>query len=172
MVSKEYAKAIFEIALENKKEDQYLELLKMVLKTLDKNEDFKKILNSPFVSGAEKEDIINNVFREIDEDFLHFLFVLIKNQRFYLIEEIKDEFEKLYHNNKNVVFVHVTSMEKLSKKQEDVIRKDLEKKYPDANLQIENAIDPNIIGGIKIIVNDESIDLSLRNYLSKLKESI
>lgn len=172
MVSKEYAKAIFEIALENKKEDKYLELLKMVLKTLDNNEDFKKILNSPFISDDEKNNLLNNVFKEIDEDFLHFLFVLIKNQRFNLIEEIKDEFEKLYHENKNVVFVHVTSMEKLSKKQEEVIRKDLEKKYPGANLKIENEIDPNIIGGIKIIVNDESIDLSLRNYLSKLKESI
>jgi F-type H+-transporting ATPase subunit delta len=130
------------------------------------------LFNSPFISDDEKNNLLNNVFKDIDEDFLHFLFVLIKNQRFNLIEEIKDEFEKLYHENKNVVFVHVTSMEKLSKKQEDIIRKDLEKKYPDANLKIENEIDPDIIGGIKIIVNDESIDLSLRNYLSKLKESI
>ncbi len=172
MVSKEYAKAIFEIALENKKEDKYLELLKMVLKTLDKNEDFKKILNSPFIPDEEKNNLLNNVFKDFDEDFIHFLFVLIKNHRFNIIVDIKDEYEKLYHENKNVVFVHVTSMEKLSKKQEDIIRKDLEKKYPDANLKIENEIDPNIIGGIKIVVNDESIDLSLRNYLSKLKESI
>jgi len=172
MVSKEYAKAIFEIALENNKEENYLELLKMVLKTLDKNEDFKKILNSPFIPDEEKNNLLNNVFKDFDEDFIHFLFVLIKNHRFNIIVDIKDEYEKLYHENKNVVFVHVTSMEKLSKKQEDIIRKDLEKKYPDANLKIENEIDPNIIGGIKIVVNDESIDLSLRNYLSKLKESI
>ena len=172
MVSKEYAKAIFEIALENNKEDKYLELLKMVLKTLDKNEDFKKILNSPFIPDEEKNNLLNNVFKDFDEDFIHFLFVLIKNHRFNIVVDIKEEYEKLYHENKNVVFVHVTSMEKLSKKQEDIIRKDLEKKYPDANLKIENEIDPDIIGGIKIVVNDESIDLSLRNYLSKLKESI
>ena len=73
MVSKEYAKAIFEIALENNKEDKYLELLKMVLKTLDKNEDFKKILNSPFISEDEKNNLLINVFKGIDEDFIHFL---------------------------------------------------------------------------------------------------
>ena len=172
MVSKEYAKAIFEIALENKKEDNYLELLKMVLKTLDNNADFKKMLNSPFVSSDEKINLLTEVYKSFDEDFLHFLFILVKNQRFNLIEEIKDEFEKLYHEHKNVVFVRVTSIEKLSKKQEEIIRKDLEAKYPGSNLNIQNEIDPNIIGGIKIMINDESIDLSLRNYLSKLKESI
>ena len=172
MVSKEYAKAIFEIALENNKEENYLELLKMVLKTLDNNVDFKKTLNSPFISSDKKIELLNNVYFDFDEDFFHFLFVLVKNNRFNLIYDIKDEFEKLYHENINVIFVRVTSAQKLSKKQEEMIRKDLEAKYPGVSLNIKNEIDPNIIGGIKIMINDESIDLSLRNYLSKLKESI
>ena len=54
----------------------------------------------------------------------------------------------------------------------DEVIKALETRYKNKKIEAENIINPELIGGIRVLVNNESVDLSLKNSLSKLKESI
>ena len=47
----------------------------------------------------------------------------------------------------------------------------LEEKYG-KTVEIKNKIKPELIGGIQVIVNDESLDASVIHALNMLKESI
>ena len=49
MVENEYAKALYEIAQENKKEEQYRDYFRILMTLYFEDEDFKKLLNSPLM---------------------------------------------------------------------------------------------------------------------------
>lgn len=171
MVANEYAKALYELAQENKKEVEFKKYFPYVLEIL-KDEDVYKVLTSPFIETNKKKDLIKNAFNVLDEIFLNFLYVLIDNNRFSIIDEIEECYNKHLLDENDIVQVNIVSAQKLNKSQLEHFTKSLEKKYEGKKLEIENIINPDLIGGIQIEANGESIDLSLRNSLIKLKESL
>ena len=54
MVESEYAKALYELAIEEKKEDVFEDSFKYVLEAY-KNEDFVKIMTSPFIDLSKQK---------------------------------------------------------------------------------------------------------------------
>ena len=48
----------------------------------------------------------------------------------------------------------------------------LKAKYVGKELEIKNFVNPALIGGIQVIANGESIDISLKSTLERLKESL
>ena len=113
MVENEYAKALYEIAQENQKEDKYREYFKALITIYFEDEDFKKLLNSPFIDKDEKKNVIKNTFGKVfDEDFLNFLYVVIDHNRAYKLVDIKDEYKNIEkiilpstYNGKNITTV-------------------------------------------------------------------
>lgn len=170
MVETEYAKALYELALENKKEETYRDYFRVLIKLLFTDEDFKKLLDSPFVDKEEKKKVIKNAFGKVfDETFLNFLYVVIDKNRTGKLVGIKDEFKKLVLSSSGVERIYVTSAKKLSDKELEKIKKSLEEKYSGKKIELKNEVDETLIGGIQITVHDESIDLSAKNSLEKLK---
>lgn len=170
MVESEYAKALYEIAQENKKEELYRDYFRVLMKILFSDEDFNKLLNSPFVDKEEKKNFIKNTFSKVyDDDFLNFLYVVIDHNRAYKLVDIKVEYKKLVLASSGIVRIYVTSAKKLSDKELSDIEKSLKDKYGGKKLELRNEVDEALIGGIQITANDESIDLSAKNSLDKLK---
>jgi F-type H+-transporting ATPase subunit delta len=66
--------------------------------------------------------------------------------------------------------VTITSAVPLSESQKKALTDGLKKKY--SAVSIEEQIDENIIGGVKVTVGDKQFDATLRGRLSKLKETI
>lgn len=169
MVESEYAKALYELAIEEKKEDVYEDSFKYVLEAY-KNEDFVKIMTSPFIDLSKQKELINNVFSKLDETFINFLYVLIDHRRFSIIKGIFEEYSNLVLLGKNIVNVVVKSANTLTNEQIIQLKHSLEKRYANKEILIKNIVDQSLIGGIQIIANGKSIDISVKNSLNKLKE--
>jgi len=173
VVESEYAKALYEIALENKKEELYRDYFRTLMTLYFSEEDFKKLLNSPFVDKDEKKKIITNTFSKVfDLDFLNFLYVVIDHNRTNILVDIKDEYKKLVLNSSGIVRIYVTSAKELSKKELNDIEKSLKDKYAGKKLELRNEVDEALIGGVQIRAFDESIDLSAKSSLEKLKSAL
>ena len=173
MVETEYAKALYELAQENKKEELYRDYFRTLIKLYFEAEDFKNLLNSPFVDKEEKKTFIKKTFGEVfDEIFLNFLFVVIDKNRTGILVGIKDEYKKLVLNSSGIKRIYVTSAKKLSDKELNDIEKSLKEKYVGKKIELRNEVDEALIGGIQINADDESIDLSAKNSLEKLKSAL
>ena len=107
MLQHEYAKAIFELA-GNSLAFSIGEELNLVVKLLEDN-DFNLFINSPSIKIDDKKNVINKSFKEFNELTLNFLYVLLDNRRFYLINEIYEEYDKLLLDMKNTVNVKLYS---------------------------------------------------------------
>ncbi len=172
MVEYEYAKALFDIALEEKKVELYLDYLNAVIDVTSSETEFIKLVASPLLDIEEKLKVISKVFQSFDQSFIEFLNILVKNQRFHTIQRIKEEYSKLFSEYNQILKVEVISSEVLTKDRLKVVTKRLQQRYPEKKLIIENTVNPKILYGMQIICNGESIDISLKNMLNKMKETL
>ena len=171
MVEAEYAKALYELAIEEKKVDLFWDYFIAIDKTND-DPDFKKIMSSPIIESKEKKKIIKKVYYKLDETFLNFLYVLTDHNHFNLCDKIGHEYRKLVRLDKNIMFIDVISANDLTKAQEDKIVKLLKAKYSDKTLQFKYIVKPDLLGGIQIISNGVSIDMTLKSALDRIKEEL
>ena len=171
MIDSEYAKAIYELALEEKKVDLFWDSFIVVDKTND-DPDFRKIMASPTIDNKEKKEIVKKVYHALDDTFLNFLYVLIDHNRFNLCDEIGHEYRKLVRLEKNIMFIDVLSAKELTEKQKAKVVNSLTAKYSDKTLQFKYIVKPDLLGGIQIISNGVSIDMSLKASLDRIKEEL
>lgn len=86
MISKSYAKALYEITKNKGMQDDILNEFRVIEEILKRNMDFKKILDSPIIQAFEKEKIIDRVFgNNVNTILLNFFKLLSRNR---LINEI------------------------------------------------------------------------------------
>lgn len=172
MVEYEYAKAIFELAVEEKKTELFLDYFNGIFDVICSNKEFNKMLASPLIDIEGKSSIIQTVFKSFDKTFVDFLILLVKNNRFDSLEKIKEEYNMLLSEYNSVLKIEVISSEKLTKERLKEIADSLQIRYPDKKLRIENTVNPKILYGLQVICNGESIDISLKTRLARLKDSL
>jgi len=171
VVEIEYAKALHELALEENKVDIFWDAF-IVVNNASNIDEFQTMMVSPLLEKDEKKKIIDNVYNKLDKTFVDFLYVLIDHNRFNLLKGIAHEYRKLVRIDKNIMFIDIISAQDLTEAQLNKVKKMLKEKYNDKVLDFKYIIKPDLIGGIQIISNGESIDLSLKASLDKIKEGI
>lgn len=171
MLENEYAEAIYELADENGCIDNYSEYF-LELKEVDETEEFVNFFTNPTIAKSKKKAVLKNTFKNFDKTFLNFLYVLVDNGRINLIKKIGKRYSKMVLENKNIVKVKVFSALALTKKEMDVLDTSLEMKYKGKQVEIKNVIDNNLIAGYRVVVNNEAIELNLKNSLDQMKKSL
>lgn len=104
-----------------------------------------------------KEDEIDSVFR-------NFYAILLRNNDLKLINKIIEKIEEIDKEERGVVEVEVTGVKEIDKEK---IRNIIGEKA-----EIKQKIDPTLIAGLKIQINDLLIDGSLKAKLNKLRQSL
>ena len=84
--------------------------------------------------------------------------------------EIFDSLDKIINKAEGRMVVYITSVSKINEETKNDITQLLKKKY-DAKefVYIEN-IDSTLLGGVRIEINNEIIDLSIKNKIGQLQD--
>ena len=171
MVENEYAQAIYDLAKEDNKIDIINECFIVVNKSIEDN-DFMEILSSPKLTKEEKKNILTKVYGKLDSLSLDFMYVLIDNNRINRISYIYDYYNQLIKNEHNILHIEAYSVKELTKTQIDNLRKTLSSYYNGKTLEIENIVDPKVIGGVRIECNGKTLDVTLKKSLANMKDSL
>lgn len=83
---------------------------------------------------------------------------------------ILTELKKIIDVDEGRVIAKVSSVEKLDHQAKTHLEHSLKKRYGSKEVVLNEVLDSNLVGGIKIEVNNEVIDLSIKNRLRKLQE--
>lgn len=165
-----YANAIFEIAKENNSIDKWLDYLS-TMSYVSKLERFKLAVSNPTLS---KEEVVNILLSSINnkEQFLSsFINLLIQNNRINLLDAIYLSYKKIvdhYLNNDYAIIETAFLMNDKDKKDlEDILSKKFGK-----NISATIKINPDLIGGIKIILDDIIIDSSVKGNINRMFSEI
>ena len=174
LVSKRWAKALMELALEDEQlsKDDILQDLKNVAETIDNSEELSTVINNPSISSEEKQIVLCKLFQDKVMPLVYnFIFTLNLRKRAGLISDIAIEFEKELNSFKNLKHVNITSAIELSDSRKDEIKNKIASKL-DSNIVIDWGVDTDIIAGLIFNIDETVIDNSVRHKLEDLSKSI
>jgi F-type H+-transporting ATPase subunit delta len=166
-IAKRYAKALFESALEPNRIAEINKDFGSFLTLIDDDVNLKSFLNLPF--DAEREQILSKLLKEhFSELFYNFLLLILRNKRFYLISQMRSDFQSrvdAYH--RRIHAVAITAFPLPEKKLASISREI--GSHLNAEVRLENEVDPAIIGGIILRFEDKMFNASITEQFKKLK---
>ncbi len=172
-VSKNYALALFELIGIIQEQEIVLNELTVINETITIVKQAKDVFHNPSISKDVKKELIKKLFQgKINQNLLNFLFILVDNQRFNLLQDVKEHFQRLVNKSKGMTFAEVSSACELDKSAIDSLKKRLEQLLGEENILIEAKTDPALIGGVKVKINDLVYDGSVRGRLEGLKRKL
>lgn len=164
-----YAKALLDLAEEQKSLDKVYSDMTMVQRTIAASREFSLMLKSPIVKDSVKEVILERLFDgKVQKLSLEFMKLVSRKARAALLDPISKQALSQYLDRKGIQEAHLTTTfeidDKLLKAFNDVV-KDLTKKEP----SISTRVSEDIIGGFVLDIGDKRIDTSIKSNLEKIE---
>ena len=172
IVAKRYASALFQIA----KEQQILSLveedLRVVKEVIQTNKDLKAVLSSLKLSKENKKAILKQAFANINGFVVNTLMILMDRHREGEIVEVVNQFIELAYEASGVAEAEVSSVRPLSDAEREAISATFAAKVGKQSLRIENIVDSELLGGVKVRIGNRIYDGSLRGKLDRLQRKL
>jgi F-type H+-transporting ATPase subunit delta len=167
-----YAKSVLEMAQEQNKLDRILQDMNS-LQAASQNRDLALLLKSPIVNATKKQSIMKALFgKQFDEITMTFLNLVIAKGREPYLPAVAEEFIAQYKKLNHITTVKVITAKPLTEAGLNDLRKKLEASdVTEKTVEIETAVDENLIGGFVLEIGDKIYDASVVQKLDELKRS-
>jgi len=166
-----YAEAAFKISLEDNSGKEWTHDL-FLLAAIVGSEEIKEALANPKIANEESIKLLLSFFKKQTNTRLqNFLTLLLEKKRIVFMKEISEIFENLKSDYNKVCNVEIETPYALSSSQLKELENHLKLKYK-SQIKINQVIRKELIAGIKIKVNNEVTDLSIRNRLEHVTQHL
>ena len=172
MVARRYALALFQLAGEQQLIDTVEEELRVVKEVFFVNKDLTAVLESPKVSREKKKTILSSAFASVNPLVLNTLMLLVDRHRENEIMDVANEFSELANEERGIEAANVYSVRPLSDEERTALSVSFAKKIGKKSLQIENIVESDLLGGIKVRIGNRIFDGSLRGKLDRLERTL
>ncbi len=137
------------------------------------NPDFLEILGHPDIPTEEKYALLERVFGgKLEENLYGLLKLLIEKEHIGQVESVLDYVITLYKDYMGIGVVYVTTPMELGAAQKREIEEKILKTTEFKTLEMNYAVDPDIIGGIVIRIGDRVVDASVATRLDKMTRQL
>lgn len=171
-LDRRYALALYEVAEEKGKVEEYLSNLREIVNLMKSNEELKQMIRHPQISTSMRKRTFIKLFKgRIDEELLSFLLLLIEKDRILYVEEKLNEMENIHLEKNNTMIATVKTVVKLQEEEKHDLEEKLKSKY-NKKVLLREEIDEDIIGGVYICVGNEIIDGTIKAKIDEMKYRI
>ena len=170
--SNDYANALFMIAAEDGKLEDYNRDLSVVKQVFRENPDYALLLTSPNIPKSERQAVVDAAFGgKVDANILNFIKVLCDHNKISTLDDCIKDFNALRKASPNRVTAKVYTAVPITESQEQALKEKLQKKFG-YTVKIKTVIDKNMIGGVRVEIDGKIIDGSVKRQLHDIKEVI
>ena len=167
-ISIRYAKALLSSAKEAKVEEKVYSEMVTLESAFAQINLLKQAMVNPTLSKEEKNKLINTVFyNKASKLTKSFINLVIENGREDYFYRIALSFQELYRKDKNIVVTHLTTAMELDETIKNKIVSSVVNQE-NSKVELRTEINPDIIGGYIIDVENKRLDASIIRQLSKL----
>ena len=169
-VAGRYAQALFDLAREEGEVERLGEELGALSRAIAESPELSRFLKSPLHDAATQAAALDAILDRLKASPLtrNFVNLVARNRRLAHLAEIIAAFQAMTAAARGEVRVQVTSAAKLTATQQKKIARAL-KDALGAEVQVENEIDPSIIGGLVVRAGSRMVDTSVKTRLNTLK---
>lgn len=168
-LNRRYAKSLLEFAQEQDRVEEVKKDMDYIIEVIEASREMRILLKSPIITGDKKLAIFKEVLgATISEISMTFIKIILTKGREAELEGIAYGFRNIYRQYKGIEEATVTSAHPLTDGQREEIRTKLVG-VTGSTIEIQEQVDPSIIGGIKIRVGDKQYNGSIAYQLEQLK---
>ena len=172
-ISVRYARALFQTAQEQGCEDAvYDGLTRFAHNYLLAISQFNEVLADPIVHAEEKVKLLEMSIGEPMHDCLkQFIAFVADHKREDKMFLIAMKYMEMYREKHNILSTQVTTATELTEESYDKIKAFIKQTF-DADAEIEVHIDPKLIGGFILDIENSRMDASVVGQLNALKNKL
>lgn len=168
-VAKRYAEAIFEVAKNKNQIFECLEVLDILLRHIKEDSDFNHFLTYPMIDKSEKKKLIEKIYDDINnQGVIDIIEYLIDKDRLSYIYDIRNEYANIYYELHQKIIVTAIFAKEITEEQKEKLINQLEKRK-NKKIILDLRIDPTIIAGGILRINDEVLDGSIKKQIKDFK---
>lgn len=165
-----YAKAYLEVANDRNSLDQAAADMLAIQETVAASKELSGVLENPMTSPILKKSILDELFKDLSEATKDLIRVLSENDRLELLDDIAERFVGLLAKHRAQVRVTLVIA---SADQQDALEKtvlNLLKEQGYANVILKVELDPELIGGFVLKLDDLLYDASVAGKIKRVKK--
>ena len=168
-LSRRYAKALFELALEERREDEVGQEIDRFL-TAYSGSSLPAVLNNPAFPLGSRKNIIIEVSRglQLSPLAVHFLSLLLERDRLSYLPSVASRYRRLLDEKKGRVEAVVVAPDPLPAATLERMREALGK-VSGKEVVLQQESDPGLIGGVVIQLEGKVYDGSVRTQIEKMR---
>ena len=173
LVSKTYGDALFAVALEENRMDEFFEAVKVVADLLRTNEEFGKLMNHPKITKEDKVKIVEETFgNRIPKEITGIMALLVTKGRAEEILSVFDYFINLVKEEKKIGSASVATAVALTDAQKAKVEQKLLDTTKYESFEMNYSVDESLIGGMVIRIGDRVVDSSIKTKLYELSRDL
>ena len=170
LIPHRYAKALYKFALEHGTTQKVYAEMKNVINAFETNPRLAKTLANPFVSRDDKAALLKAAAGDgVENDYLGFIKLILDMHREEFAWQMALAFRDIYRKANKISRVRITTAAKLPDAEMQKIRGLVEKSFAGSVFEFSEALDPSIIGGFVVDVDDARMDASVSNEIEQLR---
>ena len=171
VIAHPYAQALFNLAKQTNQENIWLDRLSDLQQIVD-NSDFAKLLNNPEIKDSQIISVVNTLLNgDASTEVTNLLSVLIENNRISALPEIYQVFRDLVLEDQKRGDAIIESAYAMSQTEKQDFEELLSKKFG-KKITATVVVNPELLAGIKVTINDKVIDGSVKGRLSDLSTQL
>ena len=139
---------------------------------MEENREFRYFMLTPRIKKSRKKELITELFEQkFSEITIHFLFILLDKRRQEYLKNINDYFKVLYDRyHKRMEITAVSSLE-LTENENSKLKQTLAK-ITGKIVTVINKVDPSIIGGLIVKIENKVYDNSIKGHLENARREM
>lgn len=175
LIPRRYAKALYKVCLERDCAGRCYTLTSTLASSFDDTPGLQSTVANPFVPMADKVKLLTAAAgaTAADTTFADFLKLLVKNRRIDIAGDIARAYTAVYRQANHIYRVEVVSAVPMDPAALDRIRQIVDSRLPEnSSTEFSSRIDPSLVGGFIVNINNERLDASVSNQLKELRLSL
>ena len=173
LVSKTYGDALFAVALEENRMDEFFEAVMVVADILRTNDEFCKLMNHPKIIKEDKVKVVEEAFGDkIPKEIVGIMTLLVTKGRAEEMLSVFDYFVDLVKEEKRIGKAYVTTAVALDNEQKAEVEQKLLDTTKYETFEMNYSVDASLIGGMVIRIGDRVLDSSVKTKLYDLTREL
>jgi F-type H+-transporting ATPase subunit delta len=169
-LARPYAEALFQVAVKGDLKLASSEL--DALSAVAANPQLRQFADAPSAGAAQVFDVMTSVVKTpLSDASKNLLRTVIDNGRLSVLPEIASQFHALVSQRSGVSDAIVYSAFPIEPAQLADVVASLEKRFK-RKLDVSVQLQPDLIGGIRVVVGDEVLDTSVKARLEQMKAAL
>lgn len=174
LIPRRYAKALYKTAVGRDCAERVYQLMLNLSAAYAADPELVRTVANPFVTTEDKKKLLVTAAGATDKDatFDDFVRLLEENRRLDMAGAIALAYARYYRLQRDIRVVTVVSAAPLAPDMLARIKDLIGKHLGGAKMEFSTRVNPDLIGGFIINIDNESLDASLERQLKELRQSL